>query len=102
MEDKLTINVPISISRETYKTWERAFLGYKDESLEKELFEHQEKNGNIDGCQIPEQDIQECFEVGLSVLDVLKPSFLKQKEKLKKEYEERLTQLKSPVGIPPF
>jgi len=102
MEERLIIHVPISISREAYQIWEKFFLGHKNENIEKSLFDHQEKNGNIDGCAIPEQDIQDCFETGLRVLDALSPNFLKQKEKLKKEHEAQLSQLRLPQGFPPF
>ncbi len=102
MKEKVIINGPITMSRETYKIWERVFLGYNDKKLEKKLFDRQEAHEDTDTNGISEESIQECFEAGLRVLDALSPNFSKRKEALKKEFEERLTQFKYPVGVPPF
>jgi hypothetical protein len=38
MEEKVIINGPITLSRETYKIWKRVFPGYKEQKLEKRLY----------------------------------------------------------------
>jgi hypothetical protein len=108
MEDNLTVNVPISITPEIYQMWERVFSNRRNEILGTDIFdlqkklENQKEHENNDSEGIPEQDIQECFEVGLRVLDVLSPNFLKQKEDLIREYERRITMLRLSQGFPPF
>jgi hypothetical protein len=108
MEDKLTVNVSISITRETYQVWKRVFSDRRIEKLGNDIFnlqkkhENQKEHENNDSDGIPEQDIQECFEVGLRVLDVLSPNFLKQKEEVIREYERRITMLRLSQGFPPF
>lgn len=108
MEDKWTVNVSISITRETYQMWERVFSNRKIEKLGNDIFnlqkkyENQKEHENNDSDSIPEQDIQECFEVGLRVLDALSPNFMKQKEELIREYERRITMLRLSQGFPPF
>ena len=102
MEDKLTVNVSISITREIYQMWERVFTNRRVKKVGSDLFGLQKEQENNDSDDIPEQDIQECFEVGLRVLDVLSPNFLKQKEDLIREYERRLTMLRLSQGFPPF
>ena len=102
MDEKLTINVQISITRDAYRILERLFLGGKNESLEKELFARQQQYGNIDHCQIPAQPIQEFFDAGIRVLDAVSPVFERHQEGLIKKYEETLTQLRLPSGFPPF
>jgi len=108
MEDELTVNVSISITRETYQMWKRVFSDRRIEKLGNDIFnlqkkyENQKEHENNDSDGIPEQDIQECFEVGLRVLDVLSPNFLKQKEEVMREYERRITMLRLSQGFPPF
>ena len=102
MEDKSKLNVSISITPEIYQMWERVFSDRKNKNLGTDIFNLQKAPEKIDNDGISEQDIQECFEVGLRVLDVLSPSFQKQKEALTMEYERRMTMLKLSQGFPPF
>jgi hypothetical protein len=69
MSEELLMNVPIYISKEYYRMWERVFLGYRDEGLEVELSERQKNRGDINSIDLGlRDDIQRCFEVGLRTL----------------------------------
>jgi len=103
MEEKLLKNITISIDRELYQIWERVFIGYRDENLEKELFAYQAKHGNIDWDDLNiNEDVQDCFGAGLRVFDALSPYLLRLREETKEHYEKKIQHLESKLkGDPP-